>query len=79
MKDAVNASWTHFAPEEDEPVNSPFSLVEGTPDVNEQELASPGAGDMDDIARMLEQLSPRGLKNAKAILEDVFFTSFDDV
>jgi hypothetical protein len=66
FEDTLEASWVHSESDaEEELLNAGESLEVMDSD------------EMSQIVEMLNQLDTRNLKKAKAILQDVFFTSFE--
>lgn len=71
LEDTLEASWINpeFSATQAEAERLSHSVEEGSEAIESAE--------MNEIVEMLQQLDHRGLKKAKTILKDVFFTSFD--
>jgi len=71
LHDVLEASWVQAESEEDRALPGP-SQVPGP-----EQRTSQDTEDRDDIMKMMKSLSGPELKKAKAILKDVFFTSYE--
>ncbi|WP_018754378.1 winged helix DNA-binding protein [Paenibacillus terrigena] len=72
LQDTLEASWVH------DDSQGEWSLPDPTPVQPPAQPILQDAEDRDEIMKMLKSLNGPELKKAKAILKDVFFTSFDE-
>ncbi|WP_152396019.1 helix-turn-helix domain-containing protein [Paenibacillus guangzhouensis] len=72
LQDVLEASWVQVESEEEE------ALPESSQVMAQEQQVSQATEDRDDIMKMMKSLSGPELKKAKAILKDVFFTSYDE-
>ncbi|WP_440112885.1 MarR family transcriptional regulator [Paenibacillus sp. QZ-Y1] len=76
LRDTAQASWFHS--ETDGSSSEGMSYPEEDPDGNKATGALTVNEEMNEIMGMLHKLNSRDLKKAKAVLEDVFFTDYEN-